>query len=545
MSLHQLPQGERLLSGKLTASLNDSDTTAYLSNPPSADKLPTYIEIDPDNSSAETVRVVAVGGGGQVTIERGVYNGGVGKAHNNNATYKQKITAKHWDALVDALEAGYLTLDSSLTITRNSDTQFTISNQDYTNIFTKNRVIRINENNSYIYLVDSSTLSGSNTVVNIRTDKSETLPATISTVEFGIQPVKSTEKLLTTNDLLDEDDMASNSDTAVSTQQSVVSFVGDSTGTLYRNAIINGNFDIWQRGTSFTSSGYWADRWRGEVGGGATISRQSFTVGQTDVPNNPKYYLRHDRTTAASADNTVLEQRIEGVRTFAGKTITVAFYAKAGAAKTLKADVLQNFGSGGSASSDVTVTAQDVALTTSWQRFTLTFSVPSISGKTLDGDDDYLAIRIREVSSYGTFTVDFAQFQVNAGSIALPFQPRSYADELRLCQRYYVKITGSLYVGLAFGWAFSTTQSGMALPLPVVMRTSSASGGYSALSDFQLICNGSSNTVTSISFTDLNFDIPGSSMKGMYVRTASGLTSNHPVTMKTGNSGYLYVDAEL
>lgn len=102
----------------------------------------------------------------------------------------------------------------------------------------------------------------------------------------------------------------------------------------FRNAIINGNFDIWQRGTSFSatdSETYICDRWLyyKDVGGTLDITRESFTLGQTDVPGEPTYFLRFDQSVGGSGGTrNDLIQRIEGVRTFAGQEVTLSFYAK-------------------------------------------------------------------------------------------------------------------------------------------------------------------------------------------------------------------------
>jgi hypothetical protein len=146
----------------------------------------------------------------------------------------------------------------------------------------------------------------------------------------------------------------------------------------FRNAIINGNFDIWQRGTSFSNpigGAYLADRWlHGFDGTGSTrtISRQSFTLGQTDVPNEPTYFLGYNQSVAGTgATVTNIQQRIEDVRTFAGQQVTLSFYAKAASAITLPEIVIQQgFGTGGSPSSIVNTTvASSVAISTSWTKY--------------------------------------------------------------------------------------------------------------------------------------------------------------------------------
>ena len=115
---------------------------------------------------------------------------------------------------------------------------------------------------------------------------------------------------------------------------------------MFRNKIINGNFDFWQRGTSQTSSGYGStDRWGlGHATSSKTASQQSFANGQTDVPNNPKYYLRHV-ITSSSGGYVYAGQPIEGVETLSGKTVTLSFYAKADSNKNIATEFQQYFGS--------------------------------------------------------------------------------------------------------------------------------------------------------------------------------------------------------
>lgn len=205
-----------------------------------------------------------------------------------------------------------------------------------------------------------------------------------------------------------------------------------------KNKLINGNFDFWQRGTSFSATGYTADRWYFTEGSSNTtvVSRGSFTIGQTDVPGNPKYYLQLARTSTTSDD--VLEQRIESAYTLAGETVTVSGYIKGTAAHTVDLLLRQNFGTTGSPSSDVDTASQEISVTTSWAKFELTFSLASISGKTLGTDDnDYLSAVFTLASAEGNDTFQLARVQVEKGSVATEFEERPIGTELALCQRYY------------------------------------------------------------------------------------------------------------
>jgi hypothetical protein len=208
-----------------------------------------------------------------------------------------------------------------------------------------------------------------------------------------------------------------------------------------RNRVINGRFDIWQRGTSSTSVGYQtADRFRYSDNGSSitiTQSQQSFTLGQTDVPGEPAYFYRVAKTVAGTSGNfTAIEHGIEDVRTLAGQTATISFYAKCGSGTASSTVYLaQYFGSGGSA--NVNTSTVTCTLTTSWQKFTATVSVPSISGKTVGaGHCVFLTIQL---PNNAVQTVDLALAQVEAGSVATPFERRSYGQELVLCQRYFEK----------------------------------------------------------------------------------------------------------
>ena len=214
-----------------------------------------------------------------------------------------------------------------------------------------------------------------------------------------------------------------------------------------KNAIINGAFNVWQRGTSFTlttGSQYTSDRW--DVGGAAgTVSRQSFTVGNTITGYESPYYL--DWNLTSNSQNYEAKQKIEDVRTFAGQTATFSIWAKISAGTTTLAPrIYQDFGTGGSPSSGVATSLGTMTLTSSWQRFTWTISVPSISGKTLGTANNSSLWLSLQISNTATGTIQLWGGQAEAGSTATAFQTATgtLQGELAACQRYYQVIGGTI-----------------------------------------------------------------------------------------------------
>lgn len=219
-----------------------------------------------------------------------------------------------------------------------------------------------------------------------------------------------------------------------------------------KNWIINGGFDVWQRGTSQTTAGYGSDdRWSNYNDVSTkTHTREPFTVGQTTVPNNPKYFSR----TVVSSGGTSLSyvtktQSIEDVTKLAGKTVAVSFWAKADGNRSIVFELRQRFGTGGSASVSG-IGLQKLNLTTSWQRFTKIITLPSVSGKTVGADSStqlqfwfdagsgYTAITDSLGNQSGTF--DIANVSLVEGSVPVEWQTEAYADVLNKCDDYCQKI---------------------------------------------------------------------------------------------------------
>ena len=225
-----------------------------------------------------------------------------------------------------------------------------------------------------------------------------------------------------------------------------------------RNLIINGDFSIWQRATSQTVAGYGSvDRFRQFATGSTfSVTRESFALGQTNVPNNPKYFYRNVVTSVAGAANLIAaEFHLEDVNKFSGKEVTLSFWAKADASKNMATSFLQSFGGGGSPSPAVSaIDPATHSLTTSWQKFTTTATIPSTSGKTLGtNNNDLLAITFwfdagsnqdASTNSLGqqSGTFDIANVQLEFGDTATEFEYVHPADQLARCQRYYQRSNG-------------------------------------------------------------------------------------------------------
>ena len=201
-----------------------------------------------------------------------------------------------------------------------------------------------------------------------------------------------------------------------------------------RNLIINGAMQVWQRGTSHantTAVAYYADRWKHQ-------NRQSsqtdiVLVENQDIGDGVMNVYKITVDTPPTDTNLLVNQFIEnGSFTVLDKDITISWYARqsTGSGVTTSANVEVDSGV------DYTGTGTNNNLTSSWQRFTQTFSVSGYTASDVSDSSLRLQIFFKGVSSLDV--VEFTGVQLEVGDTATPFEHRSVAEELTLCQRYYV-----------------------------------------------------------------------------------------------------------
>lgn len=223
-----------------------------------------------------------------------------------------------------------------------------------------------------------------------------------------------------------------------------------------RNRVYNGNFSVWQAGTSNTTSTGWTscDGWyQAQSGGGTPLTVSQQALGIADIAAETGFYLRTATTLAAGAntDYASVSQPVEDVRLLAHSTVTVSFYAKASSGTPkVGVSIDQNFGSGGSPSATVTGTGQAVTLSTTLTRYQVQIVVPSVSGKALGStaNSSYSLVNLwlaagstlnTRSGTVGlqTATIDIWGVQVEYGSVMTSFEREHQQVTLSKCQRYW------------------------------------------------------------------------------------------------------------
>jgi hypothetical protein len=312
-------------------------------------------------------------------------------------------------------------------------------------------------------------------------------------------------------------------------------------GQAGKNKIINGDFGIWQRGTSFSNPNniYTADRWlvsRNGTPTSWTVSQQSHTPGQT-LTNSP-YFLRSLFTTAGTTTLAEFTQKIEDVRTFAGQTVTFSLLAAADSNRDIEVYFYQDFGSGGS--TGVLVSSQVISVTSTLARYNKTFAIPSVSGKTIGTGSSLYAI-IQQKGVVNGARLDIDDVQIEYGSKATPFQTATgtIQGELAACQRYYYRISHNAYTKFCNGFNRSTTVFAAIQPHPVVMRTAPTFGSSAASSFYAAVGTGGS-VGSSIATGDMSPNM------GEILLTTTGLTANASSQLGAQTSpAYIEFSAEL
>jgi hypothetical protein len=254
-----------------------------------------------------------------------------------------------------------------------------------------------------------------------------------------------------------------------------------SSGSSYvagKNGIINSAFDVWQRSTSATFSqplSYPAtDRWYGiSLGAGPTCTMSRQTADTTGLT----YGMRFGRNSGQTGIGDIyVGNTFESIDTkrFAGQTVTLSFYVKAGAnaPSTLTSQIRTGTGTDQSSASLFSTgwtgganNSQNNTITTTMTRYTQTVTLGSTVNQIM------IAFSYTPTGTAGAnewFQIEGVQFEIASAASAFSRNTGTLATELAASQRYYFK--DGKVVGQD-GYAQNATTIYFKYYHPVAMRT--------------------------------------------------------------------------
>ncbi len=200
-----------------------------------------------------------------------------------------------------------------------------------------------------------------------------------------------------------------------------------------KNILINSAFQVSQRGdfttaSSSTNGNYFVDRWLSAQD--VITANKQHLYNQTITSDITAHTLKITATSSGTG-NFQLSQPIERVNQELGnKTLTYSVWVKTNNSNVRLRGI---FDDSGWTQFDAVHTGDDT-----WQKLSTTFT----TGATRSAGHyqvQVLAYNNSNVSIASGDYIEIAQPQVEIGSVATPFEHRSFGEELALCQRYYEK----------------------------------------------------------------------------------------------------------
>jgi len=344
-----------------------------------------------------------------------------------------------------------------------------------------------------------------------------------------------------------------------------------------RNLAYNGAMLVSQRSTSVTgigaSSGYFTlDRFK--IAAANTAGRLTMAqVAITDLPGFTKC-LKLSCTTAdasiAAGELLMLHQNLEGQDlqqlkkgTSDAEKVTVSFYVKANAAATYTFELADH--------DSTRKNSIEFSVTTGWTRVILTFdgdTTDAIDNDNTVGLQMFLWLHAGSTYTGGSHTDNvwhttvnqtvgdnntsffdatsrtlfITGFQVEVGSVATPFENRSFGEELALCQRYYYAVTGTAKGRFATGQYFSATQGDIPIPFKTTMRAA-YSLTQSALSDI-LITSATAERAASALALDVSGSLHAASVR-FTNGSSTGAQGVPAIMILLDDESFIAFDAEI